>query len=562
MPDPITRDERLARLLTDLTDRRRQGERPDLADALRQHPDLADELPGLWATVEFAEALGRPGLPSRSTVGFPGSPPAPAPANGPLPRAFGDYELLEEIGRGGMGVVYRARQHHPERIVALKMTLRGELATPEERARFKAEAEAAGKLNHPNIVPVYQTGECDGQAYLSMQYVAGPTLARRVADGPLPPREAARLVAVIARAVHHAHQSGVVHRDLKPSNVILDRDGQPRVTDFGLARCLEGGDSLTRTGAIVGSPSHMAPEQAAGGRGSVASDVYSLGAILYHLLTGRPPFQAATVLDTLLLVREQEPVQPRRLNPKVDRDLEWICLKCLEKRPELRYRTAEELAGHLEAFLGGETPEVWPSSMAYFVSRMLRETHHAAVLENWGLLWMWHSLMVLIQCGLTALLAWYAVTTPLPYLFLWGVGLWIWAGIFWWLRRRAGPVLFVERQIAHVWGAAVIASVSLFFVEMILGLRVLTLSPILAVFAGMIFLVKGGVLSGSFYVQAVVCYLTAGAMAVLQHRFGPEAGSALSVALFGLVTAACFFVPGLKYHRQRLQATAAAGPKQ
>jgi serine/threonine-protein kinase len=536
------RDERLARLLAELTEQRHLGKPVDFDVVARQHPDLADELSGLWGAVRLVEQFGG------STVEAPRAPSANSPVP-VLPRTFGDYELLEELGRGGMGVVYRARQRHPERLVALKLALTGELATAEERARFLAEAKLAARLNDAHIVQIYDVGEQDGQLYFSMQLIEGTTLTRRVADGPLPPREAARIVAAVARAVHHAHENSVLHRDLKPSNVLLDRAGQPHVTDFGLARRVEGGESLTRTGAVVGTPSYMAPEQTEGSRGSPTSDIYSLGALLYHLLTGKPPFQAASVLDTLLLVREQDLVEPRRLNPKVDRDLEWVCLKCLEKRPADRYRTAADLADHLEAFLAGETPPVWPSNMTYFVSRMLRPTLHAPVLENWGTLWMWHSLMAVFQCGLTAILAGRGVENRWPYLMIWGVGLLIWAAIFWALRRRAGPVMFIERQIAHVWGAAIFATITVFFLEILLGLRVLSLSPVLAVIAGVVFMVKAGMLSGEFYFAALTSFLTAVAMALLMPGHAP-----LAILLFGAVTGGSFFLYGLKYHLQRKRA--------
>jgi serine/threonine-protein kinase len=536
--DDVLRDQQLAQLLNELTERRRQGLPIDLLAVRKQHPELSDELSGLWAAVLLAETA--PTEPPASPATEPSTPT-------PLPRRFGDYELLEELGRGGMGVVYKAWQRSPERVVALKMALRGDLASAEERARFLAEAKMAARLNDGRIVQVYDVGEQDGQMYFSMQYIEGTTLARRVADGPLPPREAARLVAIVARAVHHAHEHGVVHRDLKPSNILLDHEGLPHVTDFGLARRVEGGESLTRTGAIVGTPSYMAPEQAEGQRGTPASDIYSLGALLYHLLTGKPPFQAASLLDTLLLVREQELVEPRRLNPKVDRDLEWICLKCLEKRPADRYKTAGELADHLEAFLSGETPPVWPSNMTYFINRMLRPTLHAPVLENWGALWMWHSLMAMFQCVLTAILAWQEVTSRWPYLMIWGVGLLVWAGIFWALRRRAGPVMFIERQIAHVWGAAIFATITVFFVEILLDLPVLRLSPILAVLAGTVFLVKAGMLSGEFYFAAAASFLTAVPMALLMPNH-----ASIAILLFGAVTSASFFIHGLKYHRQAM----------
>ena len=539
---PNERDERLARLLGELTEQRRQGIAVNPEEVARQNPDLADELSGLWAAVQLVERFGN------STLPRPPAPPSSVEL--PLPRTFGDFELLEELGSGGMGVVYKAKQRTPERLVALKLALAGKFATPEERARFQAEAKMAARLNHAGIVQVYDVGECDSQVFFSMQFVEGTTLARRVAEGPLPPREAARIVAAVCRAVQHAHENGVVHRDLKPSNVLLDREGQPHVTDFGLARRVEGGESLTRTGAIVGTPSYMAPEQAEGKKATPASDVYSLGALLYHLLTGKPPFQAASLLDTLLLVREQDLVEPRRLNPKVDRDLEWICLKALEKRPEDRYESAAKLAEHLDIFLQGETPPVWPSSMSYFVQRMLRPTMHAPILENWGALWMWHSLMLLFQCALTAVLAWREVHERWPYLMIWGVGLLVWAAIFWALRRRAGPVLFVERQIAHVWGAAIFATITVFFVEMMLGLPVLRLSPILAILAGAVFMVKAGMLSGEFYFAAAASFLTAVPMALLM----PDHAS-VAILLFGVVASGSFFIHGLRYHRRRRESS-------
>ena len=228
-----------------------------------------------------------------------------------------------------MGVVYRAHQQSLNREVAVKMILRGQLATPAEKDRFRAEAEAAAKLDRPGIVPVYEVGEWEGRPYFTMKYIRGTTLAQKLVNGPLPAREAAAILASVARAVHFAHESGVLHRDLKPSNILLDEHDEPHVTDFGLAKQITDAATLTKTGAILGTPAYMAPEQAAGARGQVgpASDVYSLGVVLYALLTGRPPFQAASPVDTLLMVLEQDPVPPRLLNPRADRDLEMIALR-------------------------------------------------------------------------------------------------------------------------------------------------------------------------------------------------------------------------------------------
>ncbi len=517
------------------------------------HPDLAGQLRELFAAMSVAEAVADEStifsLPEAARGGRAPAPESPAgggflPGSTPLPASFGDYELLEEIGRGGMGVVYRATQQSLGRTVALKMLLRRDLASAADLARFRSEAEAAARLDHPGIVSIFEVGECDGHPFYSMRFVEGTTLARRLAAGPLPPREAAALLAKVADAVHAAHGRGVLHRDLKPSNILIDEVGTPHVSDFGLAKRLEDDGSVTHTGAILGTPCYMSPEQAAGSRGDVGptSDVWSLGAILYQMLTGRPPFQAATPMDTLLAVLEADPPVPRSLEPGVDRDLEMIALKSLQKPQDLRYATAADLAADLRSHLAGEPVAARRGGLSDVVARLFRETHHAVVLENWGLLWMWHSVVVLALSVTTDLLAWQGVASRWPYLVLWGGGLALWAPIFWALRHRTGPVTAVERQIAHIWGGSVIGSVMLFWVEALLELRVLTLSPVLALLAGIVFFAKAAILSGAFYVQAAVLFATALVMCVVP---------AYQHVIFGLVSAACFFVPGLKYYRQR-----------
>jgi serine/threonine-protein kinase len=305
---------------------------------------------------------------------------------------------------------------------------------------------------------------------------------------------------------------------------------------------------MTETGMSLGTPHYMSPEQAMGEREITArSDVYALGAVLYECLTGRPPFQATDPFAALVMVVEQEPVSPRLLVSGIDRELEMICLKCLQKPPELRYASAAELAADLEAYLAGEAVSSQPSGLGYFLSRMLRETHHVGVLENWGLLWIWHSLATFVLCLLTQIMAWSNVTDHTTYLVLWSVGLITWGTILWRLRRRAGPVLFVERQLAHAWAAGVCASIAMFVIERVMGLPVLTLSPALAVAAGMVFVFKAGILSGRFYVTAAALFLTAAIMPLV-----PE----VNLLLFGLVTAAAFLVPGIKYYRLRRKSLA------
>lgn len=281
---------------------------------------------------------------------------------GALPRRFGQYMLLNEIGRGGMGVVYRARQDSLDRTVAVKMILAAHLASSEHVRRFQTEARAAARLRHPHIVPIHEVGRIDGQDYFAMEYVEGESLAERLAQGPIDVKTALRIVAAIAHATDHLHHEGIVHRDLKPSNILLDVNGQPYLTDFGLAKVFSLDSEATATGVITGTPSYMAPEQASGSRSEIgpAVDIYSLGAILYELLTGRPPFREDNPLDTLVDVLSREPTLPRQLNPHVPRELEWICLKCLAKTPSERYRSAAALADDLERFARGEALEVQP----------------------------------------------------------------------------------------------------------------------------------------------------------------------------------------------------------
>jgi len=279
-----------------------------------------------------------------------------SPRAGNSIQYFGDYELIQEIARGGMGVVFAARQTSLNRIVAVKRMLQTTLATAEQVRRFHAEAEAAASLRHPNIVGIYEIGEHDGQHYFSMEYIEGGNLAELVRDGPLAPRRAAEFLKTIAAAVAYAHERGILHRDLKPSNVLVDEHDQPHVTDFGLAKILTGGTDLTLSGQVLGTPSYMSPEQGAGRSAELgpATDIYALGAVLYHLLTGRPPFAAESPAETLRQGKEVEPVAPRALNASVPRDLETICLKCLAKEPSRRYPTAQELAADLDRFLRGE----------------------------------------------------------------------------------------------------------------------------------------------------------------------------------------------------------------
>ncbi|HZR21036.1 MAG TPA: serine/threonine-protein kinase [Verrucomicrobiae bacterium] len=289
------------------------------------------------------------------------------PSAGPRPPRFGQYELLEEIGRGGMGVVYKARQLNLNRLVAVKMVLQGPFSSTEFVQRFRLEAQAAAALHHPNIVAVYEVGEHQGQNYFSMEYLPGQSLAELAREKPLSAEQAAGHLKIIAEAMHYAHGEGVLHRDLKPSNVLIDMWNAPRILDFGLAKLLETDTQLTLNGQAFGSPNYMAPEQTGEtrfGPAGLQADVYSLGAILYYLLTGRPPFRGETIQAVLAQVQGAEPVPPRRLNPSVPADLQTICLKCLQKEPARRYATAEELAQDLGRFLAHQPILAQPVSAA------------------------------------------------------------------------------------------------------------------------------------------------------------------------------------------------------
>ena len=368
--ESISREQRLQEILAAYMQDVEAGKNPDREKLLSQHPDLAEDLRSFLAEndkmrrlVDQADAATL--APTPGLQGEEVSPPVAAPdvpEVGTTIRYFGDYELLEEIARGGMGVVYKAKQTSLNRLVAVKMILGGSFAGDLTVERFRREAEAAANLDHPNIVPIYEVGEHQGQQYFSMKLIVGPSLAQRLkgrdpASGiaKAEQQQAARLLATVARAVQHAHERGILHRDLKPGNILLDAAGAPHVTDFGLAKRVEGDNHLTQSGAIVGTPSYMAPEQAAGKKDlTTRADVYSLGAILYEQLTGRPPFQAETTLDTIFQVVGHEPVAPRTLNPQLDADLEAICLKCLAKEPHERYESAAALGEDLERWLGGE----------------------------------------------------------------------------------------------------------------------------------------------------------------------------------------------------------------
>jgi tetratricopeptide (TPR) repeat protein len=352
---PLARDDDLAFELVynEFALRESLGDVPDPEEFFWRFPRFTDRF---RRQLEFHRAIDDPGPDGQAAR------PAARGSVGSL--VVPGYEILEELGRGGAGVVYKARQERLNRLVALKVIRDGVYDDPGAAARFRAEAEAAARFQHPNLVQVYEVGEHDGVAYLALEYAAGGSLQAKLAATPQDPRESARLVAALAGALHYAHQRGIVHRDLKPANVVLTEDGVPKVTDFGLAKLLEHDNGPTRTGDLLGTPSYMSPEQARSDPAGVtpATDVYALGAILYELLVGRPPFKGATPLATLEQVRTQDPLPPGRLHKGTPRDLETVCLKCLEKDPRRRYATAAELADDLDRFVHGWTIRARPAS--------------------------------------------------------------------------------------------------------------------------------------------------------------------------------------------------------
>ncbi|HLW67056.1 MAG TPA: serine/threonine-protein kinase [Gemmataceae bacterium] len=421
---------------------------------LAKYPDLRSELEGFLkdqsAFHRVFETIDQNAtLPPREVV----------VANAAMtPRFFADYELLEEIGRGGMGVIWKARQISLNRPVALKMILAGQLASAADVQRFKTEAEAAANLDHSSILPIYEVGERDGQHYFSMKLIEGGSLADVIRSTPFSPREerdggdgglterhAVEILVQVARAIHFAHQRGILHRDLKPANILLDHAGIPYVTDFGLARKVEGDSALTQSGAIVGTPSYMAPEQARAEKAlSTSVDVYSLGAILYEMLTSQPPFRGPTVLDTVMKVIMDEPADPRTLNPATNRDLALIALKCLAKDPAGRYESAASLADELERWLRGDPLTVRPLTLPELAWRWARKNTAAAVtVPLIGILW-----------GASMGLAVVAISAPNAYIVPPNIS---WLNPLWWYARVSDDPNFR-------WGLPILAGVVTFLV--------------------------------------------------------------------------------------------------
>ena len=449
----------------------------------------------------------------------------------PAGQVFGNYQLLEESGRGGMGVVYKARQRDLDRIVALKMILSSRLASEEEVRRFYQEARAAAGLRHPNIVGIHEVGQIHGQHYFTMDYVAGHSLARQSETGPLEPDRAARLMATVARAVHYLHAHGIVHRDLKPSNVLLDENDEPLVTDFGLAKVFQDDASKTQTGAILGTPSYMAPEQARGETAEISprTDVYSLGAVLYELLTGRPPFREENQLNTILQVLEGEPTLPHRINSRIPPELERIVMRALEKAPADRYDSAAALADDLDRYLRREPLETQPIGLRQRLRRFARRqpalvAHGAAIL----------AMATIVQVN-------YLLARPNPVLYgqiMTVLGIWLaLAVLFQWLLLHERTAGFSR----YAW-----ATVDVVLLTLALHFNGAPLGPMPIVYA---LLIVG---SGLWFRMGLAWYTTALSLlayATLVWQFPDEGGPATYPYIVATVLVLIGYITGYQLHR-------------
>ena len=524
---------------------------PDREEFLAQHADIAKDLQTFFANQDrlnrLAAALPTVATESRqqSATDASSEPNELLIADTSLPvgagRRFGEYELLEELARGGMGIVYKARQLNLNRIVALKMILAGQLASSEDVQRFCTEAEAAANLDHPGIVPVYDVGAHGGQHYFSMGYVDGCSLAERLRDGPVSSHVAATILHQICDAVHYAHEHGVIHRDLKPANILLETNeasegARPRITDFGLAKRLTSDSQLTHTGQLLGTPSYMSPEQAtAGAKHPIgpSSDIYSLGAILYQLLTGRPPFQAETALDTLSQLLESDPLPPRLLNRNVPRELEAICMKCLAKEPKHRYPSARELGNDLARYLNGEPIRAAGINLLDRVTQALRPSQREEHFREWGFGLMAFGIVILLSHAAIYFLegSWQPslVTYFLPRAVMFATLL----GMLWHFRHHyLLPTNSAERLVWVVWIGYLLALAASNAARVALGHHQRESYATFAVLAGFGFLIMGGHVWSGGYVVGLVFLSCAPLLALYVEAAPLISGGLWAAALF------------------------------
>jgi serine/threonine-protein kinase len=497
------------------------GLRAELVQWLAEHPELAGQLAD---QVAAAEHLDRWIAPLR-VVPIDDPTVSYSSTAKPASLAFGDFEILGELGRGGMGIVYKARQKALDRVVALKTTLAGSFPSSRDIARLRFEAEAAAQLDHPNIVPIHGAGEYLGMPFFSMKFIGGGTLASDIKALLQDQRAAAKLLAKVARAVHFAHQHGVLHRDLKPGNILIDETGEPMVADFGLAKAIDAGNSASASGGVVGTAPYMSPEQARGGRGlTISADLYTLGAIHYELLTGRPPFRAETTYETIRQVIEQSPTEPGRLNPNSPADLEAICLKCLEKKPENRYASAAELADDLERFSLGMSVSVRPGGVVSQIVRGIRSRREVGPPgDKWVAIVAYSSAVAAVAHG--AIFGLVAAESRIGWVWLALLALFAFLGVQRFRQsQRARTFVPWERHTIALWSGHLIATIALAAVMIPFDPqapadRVLGWYPALAVLYALALFVQGSISWGGYFVASLV-YI---ALAVALRFAGPAA---------------------------------------
>ena len=512
----------LESVMAEYVERIEEGQAPNPGEYLQAFPEHADELRSFFRNHHW---LGDTPAPETTLVG----------------TQVGPYRIEAEIARGGMGVVYRARQEGLERPVALKLISTGVLAGDEERKRFRIEAEAAAKLEHPGIIAIHEIGSWQGYEYFSMSLVEGATLQSRVDDGVFDDSESARLVRDVARAVGYAHREGIVHRDLKPDNILLGKDGRPLVTDFGLAKWHREGSmlsriGLTRTGQVLGTPHYMSPEQASGrSQGDASTDIYSLGAILYALLTGQPPHLGSSAAEVLRSALQDEPENPRKIRREIAQDLENICLKAMRAEPDERYATADALSDDLDRFLSGEATSAAGSGLLDRVAREIRRDQHQDYFQDWGQTL--YALGVIIFVAHVSIFA--LAQSKFPY----------WAT--YWLprsvmlaaiaaliyRARGGAILprsVAERPVWSIW-LGYLASLGVINLVLIIGgIETTALFPIAAALSGFGFIAMAGHVWGGSAIFGLL-FLNVSLLAVLFPTAAPLIfGASWLISLFAL----------------------------